>query len=106
MLIGGVICHRAFNIPIKIAWQADPKISTVSPIYEADAVLIDEVAETVVNNSMTGECFKKIVVSVIAMVLISGTLYLQYGRELDVKGSYYSGDTLSFNVILNRLWYI
>ena len=44
MLIGGVTCHRAFNIPIKMAWQADPKISTVSPIYEADAVLIDEVS--------------------------------------------------------------
>lgn len=64
-----------------------------------------------VNNPMTGECvgmhkyFKKIMVSIIAVVLISGTLYLQYGRELDVKGSYYSGDTLSFNVILNRLWY-
>lgn len=44
MLIGGITCHRAFNIPVKLTWQAEPKITTSSPIYEADAVIIDEVS--------------------------------------------------------------
>jgi hypothetical protein len=25
MLIGGITCHRAFNIPVKLTWQAEPK---------------------------------------------------------------------------------
>lgn len=44
MLIGGITCHRAFNIPVKLTWQAEPKITASSPIYEADAVIIDEVS--------------------------------------------------------------
>ena len=28
MLIGGITCHRAFNIPVKLTWQAEPKITT------------------------------------------------------------------------------
>ena len=37
--------------------------------------------------------------------IIFSLCYLQYGREIDASGSYYSGDTLSFNVTLNRLWF-
>ena len=44
MLIGGITCHRAFNSPVKLTWQAEPKITASSPIYEADAVIIDEVS--------------------------------------------------------------
>lgn len=44
MLIDGVTCHRAFNIPLKATWLAIPYIRKVSPIYEADAILIDEVS--------------------------------------------------------------
>lgn len=44
MLIGGITCHRAFNIPVKLTWQTEPKITASSPIYEADAVIIDEVS--------------------------------------------------------------
>lgn len=44
MLIGGITCHRAFNILVKLTWQAEPKITASLPIYEADAVIIDEVS--------------------------------------------------------------
>ena len=44
ILIGGVTCHRAFRIPIKLTWIAKPKVTTDSPIYAADVVLIDEVS--------------------------------------------------------------
>lgn len=44
MLIGGVTCHRACQIPIKMTWLADPSINTKSPLYEADVLLIDEVS--------------------------------------------------------------
>lgn len=44
LLIGGVTCHRAFRIPLKLTWLAKPRISSNSPIYAADAVLIDEVS--------------------------------------------------------------
>lgn len=44
MLIGGVTCHRAFQIPTRMAWEAKPKVLPDAPIYEADAVLIDEVS--------------------------------------------------------------
>lgn len=47
---------------------------------------------------------KQIVIAIIA-VIFAGVLYLQCGRELDVLSSYYHGDTLSFNVTLNRLWF-
>ena len=43
-LIGGVTCHRAFNIPLKATWLAEPNIRKNSPIYETDVVLIDEVS--------------------------------------------------------------
>lgn len=43
-LIGGVTCHRAFRIPIKAAWLADPNPTNDSPLYQADAILIDEVS--------------------------------------------------------------
>lgn len=38
-------------------------------------------------------------------IIIASIYHLQYGREMDASGSYYSGDTLSFNVTLNRLWF-
>lgn len=38
MLIGGVTCHRAFQIPTRMAWEAKPKILPNTPIYEADVV--------------------------------------------------------------------
>ena len=41
----------------------------------------------------------------IVAILILSLCYLQYGREMDASVSYYSGDTLSFNVTLNRLWF-
>ena len=43
-LIGGVTCHRAFNISLKATWLADPTVRKNSPIYETDVVLIDEVS--------------------------------------------------------------
>ena len=43
-LIDGVTCHRAFNIPLKATWLAEPNIRKNSPIYETDVVLIDEVS--------------------------------------------------------------
>ena len=43
-LIGGVTCHRAFNIPISATWMATPKIDEDSPVCAADVVLIDEVS--------------------------------------------------------------
>lgn len=62
---------------------------------------------------MTGErvgmhkYLKQTVVTIIIVALLaSGIFYLQYGRDMDASGSYYSGDTLSFNVTLNRLWFI
>lgn len=48
---------------------------------------------------------KQFSIAVIVLIFISCILYLQYGRDMDVSGSYYSGDTLSFNVTLNRLLY-
>ena len=48
---------------------------------------------------------KQILITTIAIILTSCVLYLQYGREMDVSGSYYFNDTLSFNVTLNRLWF-
>lgn len=61
---------------------------------------------------MTGErvgmhkYLKQIVVTIIIIALLASSIfYLQYGREIDASGSYYSGDTLSFNVTLNRLWF-
>lgn len=44
LLVKGVTCHRAFRIPIKSTWECEPKITTESPVYEADVVLIDEVS--------------------------------------------------------------
>lgn len=44
VLIKGVTCHRAFQIPIKLTWLADPDISTKSPVYAADAIVIDEIS--------------------------------------------------------------
>lgn len=44
LLVKGVTCHRAFRIPIKSTWECEPKITTDSPVYEADVVLIDEVS--------------------------------------------------------------
>lgn len=38
-------------------------------------------------------------------IIIASIYHLQFVREMDASGSYYSGDTLSFNVTLNRLWY-
>ena len=48
---------------------------------------------------------KQFSIAVIVLIFISCILYLQYGRDMDVSGSYYSGDTLSFNVTLNQLWF-
>lgn len=49
---------------------------------------------------------KQTVVTIIIVALLaSGILYSQYGRDMDATGSYYSSDTLSFNVTLNRLWF-
>lgn len=42
---------------------------------------------------------------ILCFFIIFFLCYLQYGREIDASGSYYSGDTLSFNVTLNRLWF-
>lgn len=42
---------------------------------------------------------------ILCFFIIFSLCYLQYGREIDASGSYYSGDTLSFNVTLNRLWF-
>lgn len=38
-------------------------------------------------------------------IIIASIYHLQFGKEMDASGSYYSGDTLSFNVTLNRLWF-
>ena len=43
-LINGVTCHKCFKIPAKITWMAVPRISSESPIYNADAILIDEIS--------------------------------------------------------------
>lgn len=43
-LVGGVTCHRAFHIPIKAAWLAEPNPTNDSPLYQADVILIDEVS--------------------------------------------------------------
>ena len=42
---------------------------------------------------------------ILCFFIIFSLCYLQYGREMNVSGSFYSGDTLSFNVVLNRLWF-
>lgn len=42
---------------------------------------------------------------ILCFFIIFSLCYLQYGREIDASGSYYSNDTLSFNVTLNRLWF-
>lgn len=44
------------------------------------------------------------IVAIVAILILT-LCYLQYGREMDASGSSYSGDTLSFNVTLNRLWF-
>lgn len=43
-LINGVTCHRAFKIPLKLTWLAEPKIDSDNPVYAADTVLIDEIS--------------------------------------------------------------
>lgn len=43
-LIGGVTCHRAFHIPIKLTWQKDPEVGNDDPICSADVVIIDEIS--------------------------------------------------------------
>lgn len=43
-LIGGVTCHRAFSIPISMAWKTKPNFSHNAPICAADVILIDEVS--------------------------------------------------------------
>jgi ATP-dependent DNA helicase PIF1 len=43
-LIKGVTCHKCFKIPVKMQWMAMPNISSESPVYNADAVLIDEIS--------------------------------------------------------------
>lgn len=48
---------------------------------------------------------KQISIAVIVLIFCSCILYLQYGRDIDASGSCYSGDTLSFNVTLNQLWF-
>jgi hypothetical protein len=48
---------------------------------------------------------KQFPIAVIVLIFISCILYLQYGIDIDASGSYYSGDTLSFNVTLNQLWF-
>ena len=44
LLINGVTCHRAFRIPLKLTWLAEPRITSDSPVYAADAIIIDEVS--------------------------------------------------------------
>lgn len=43
-LIGGVTCHRACSIPIKLTWQKDPDIDENDPVCAADVVIIDEIS--------------------------------------------------------------
>ena len=43
-LIGGVTCHRAFSIPIKLTWQKDPDVGRDDPVCAADVVIIDEIS--------------------------------------------------------------
>lgn len=44
MLLGGVTCHRACQIPIKMTWLAKPTIDKKAPLYETDVLVIDEVS--------------------------------------------------------------
>lgn len=43
-LLGGVTCHRACKIPIKMTWMRDPDVDKKAPLYEADTLIIDEIS--------------------------------------------------------------
>ena len=44
MLLGGVTCHSAFHIPIKLTWTAEGTILKKDPLYLVDTVIIDEIS--------------------------------------------------------------
>ena len=43
-LIGGSTCHRAFRIPLKMAWNKDPRPGDIDNVCAADTVIIDEIS--------------------------------------------------------------
>ncbi len=43
-LIGGATCHRAFKIPLKMAWDKKPRSDNCSHLCAADTVIIDEIS--------------------------------------------------------------
>lgn len=43
-LIGGSTCHRAFKIPLKMAWEKDPQPGDCDNVCAADTVIIDEIS--------------------------------------------------------------
>lgn len=43
-LIGGATCHRAFRIPLKMAWDKDPKPRDLDHLFVTDTVIIDEIS--------------------------------------------------------------
>lgn len=44
VLIGGVTCHRLFQIPLSPACMSTPKLKTDSPLFSADTIIVDEVS--------------------------------------------------------------
>lgn len=43
-LLGGVTCHRACKIPVKMTWMREPDVDKKAPLYEADTLIIDEIS--------------------------------------------------------------
>lgn len=43
-LLGGVTCHRACKIPVKMTWMREPDVDKKAPLYKADTLIIDEIS--------------------------------------------------------------